>query len=222
MTVRRWQLAVLFAGLMAIPGTVRAQGFSGSVPATFSILNTSNAGLSGTLGAFSTTTIGTSTLVTSSLQFRLRSNDVYKLQASVGTLVGITAAAHSTTANAARDLTTGDIGFGITALDVSGANVVGGGGSPSRTDTIVNNSGNPNFSSPTWPTPSNGTVTYHATLHDIDSGATTIMTGDRISAGGDNSSTDNYVLVTVGAAILPQYFTAGAFSGTVTFTISAP
>ena len=42
-----------------------------------------------------------------------------------------------------------------------------------------------------------------------------------ISASGDNTSNDNYLLVTVGVATLPQYLTPAAFNGSVTFTISA-
>jgi hypothetical protein len=210
--------------LILVPGTLWAQtgGFSGAVPDTYSILNTSNATLSGTIGSFGTLTIGQSNLMTAYLDFRLRSNNPYQLTAQVGSLVNITANARSTTANAVRSITTGDIGFGIISIDKSGANVAGGGGNPIRTDTIVGSNTGPNFSSSSWPSVSNGVVSYHATLHDIDTGATQILTGDRISDSGDNSSSDNFLLVRVGVAVLPEYFASASFSGTVTFTIAHP
>jgi hypothetical protein len=211
---------LLIVMLILAPGTLWAQtgGFSGDVPATYSILNTTNGDLTGTLGSFGSLTIGKNSLMTSSLDFRLRSNEVYKLTAQVSVGAGITKGVRTAADNIARSIKTGDIGFGITAIDKSGANVVNGGASPTRTDTIT---ATPNFADdPTTPSHvAAGKATFAATLHDIDS-ETVILQGDRISAGGDNNSTDNYLQVTVKAAVLPEYFSSGSFSGTVTFTIA--
>jgi hypothetical protein len=212
--------------LTILPGIVLAQGtsgtgtFGGTIPTTFSIANTSNGSLAAALGTFSTLTIGAGTLnAPTALAFRLRSNATYKLTAQVGSLVGMvdgTASAAGTTLQAIK---TGDIGIGFrAAVDRSGASVVNGGGTPTRTDTIVSGfdvTGG-------WPSITNGhTPAFTKTLHDIFSTDTQILSGDRISASGDNISSDNFLTVTVGVATLPQYLTPGDFSGTVTFTIAS-
>jgi hypothetical protein len=211
--------------MMMVPAAVMAQGttgttgFSGTVPTVFTISDTSNASLAGGSTAWdfsSNMTIGkTGTLAQGSdLSFRLRSNADYQLQAQVGSLSGIADGTAATAGTTAHDLTLGDIGFGFTAaVDASGASVVG-----TRTDAIPSGydvSGG-------WATASNGRVSFTKTLHDIVSAPAQILTGNRISASGDNSSSDNFLLVKVGVAALPQYFTpATTFSGVVTFTISA-
>jgi hypothetical protein len=216
------------AALLAIsPAIVLAQGtggsgtFGGTVPTTFTITNITNGSLSAALGTFSTLTVGSGVLVSPTpLAFRLRSNAPYKLTAQVGSLVGFSDGTASAAGNTAQDIKTGDIGFGFTSsLDASGASVVGGGsGSITRTDTIVTgfdvHSG--------WPSVTDGhTPSFTKTLHDIFGSDTQILSGDRISASGDNSSSDNFLTVTMGLSTLPQYLTAATFSGTVTFTISS-
>jgi hypothetical protein len=212
--------------LTILPGVVLAQGtggtgtFGGTIPTTFSIANTSNGSLSTALGTFSTMTIGANTVAAPTpLAFRLRSNAAYKLTAQVGSLVGVTDGATSGASTTLQGIKTGDIGIGFTAsVDQSGASVSGGGGTPTRTDTIVSG-----FDVSTgWPTAVNGhTPSFAKTLHDIFASDTQILSGDRISANGDNSSSDNFLTITVGVAALPQYMTPGAFSGTVTLTIAA-
>lgn len=212
--------------LLLIPGAIFAQStsgsgtFSGSVPTVFNISNTSDANLSTILGDFSTLTIGKNVLNTPTpLAFRLRSNAAYKLSAQVGSLVGMTDAAAADASTTAQAIKTGDIGFGITAsIDQSGTAVVNGGVSPTRTDTIVTgydvHAG--------WPSSSNGHVSFSKTLHDLYGAPVQILSGDRISASGDNSSDNNYLTVTLGLATNPQYFTpAATVSGTVTLTIAA-
>jgi hypothetical protein len=219
-------LLCLTAALTILPGIVLAQGtngtgtFGGTVPTTFSIANTSNGSLATALGTFSTLTIGSDVLsAPTPLVFRLRSNAGYKLTAQVGSLVGMTDGAPSGVSNTLQAIKTGDIGFGFTsAVDRSGLSVVNGGASPTRTDSIVSG-----FDiTAGWPAVSTGhTPAFTKTLHDIFGADTQILSGDRISASGDNSSGDNFLTVTVGIATLPQYMTPGAFSGTVTFTIAA-
>jgi hypothetical protein len=218
MTNVRWQQLALIAAIALIPAAAQAQtgGFSGTVPETYTITDTSNGAFSGTFTAFNAA-IGSNTLATTSVQFRIRSNAAYQLDAQVGGLTNITAGTQAAADNSARSVKLGDVGFGITAYTgVAGAEVVNGGGSPTRTDTIP-----AAFDYRTaWPTPSNGAVTFTGTLNSITS-LTSIMTGDRISASGDNSSNDNFLQVTVGAAYLQKYFSPTTFTGTITFTLAA-
>jgi hypothetical protein len=225
--MKRTNILLPLAAVLAIlPGLALAQGtsgtgtFGGTVPTTFSIANVSNGSLATALGTFSTLTIGKNALSSPTpLAFRLRCNAGYKLTAQVGSLVGITDGAASGVSTTLQAVKTGDIGFGFTAaIDRSGLSVVGGGASPTRTDTIVSgfdvNAG--------WPAVTTGhTPAFTKTLHDIFAADTQILSGDRISASGDNASADNFLTVTVGLAVLPQYMTPGDFSGTVTFTIAA-
>jgi hypothetical protein len=214
------------AVLAALPGIALAQGttgtgtFGGTIPTTFSISNTSNGSLAGSLGTFNTLTIGQGVLSSPTpLTFRVRSNAGYKLTAQVGSLVGITDGPPSAVSTTLQAIKTGDIGIGFTSsIDRSGLSVVGGGASPTRTDTIV-----PGFDvTAGWPSVTGGhTPAFNRTLHDIFASDTQVLSGDRISASGDNSSSDNFLLLTVGVSTLPQYLTPAAFSGTVTFTIAA-
>ena len=213
-------LAAVLPGLVLAQGTSGTGTFGGTVPTTFSISSTSNGSLAAALGTFSTLTIGKNVLSSPTpLAFRLRCNATYKLTAQVGSLVGITDGAASGVSTTLQAIKTGDIGFGFTAaFDRSGLSVVGGGASPTRTDTIVSG-----FDvTAGWPAVSSGhTPAFTKTLHDIFATDTQVLSGDRISASGDNSSSDNFLLVTVGVSTLPQYLTPGDFSGTVTFTIAA-
>jgi hypothetical protein len=186
------------------------------VPTAFNISSVNNGSLSGAFGSFGTMAIGNGMLSTPSpVVFRLRSNAPYILTAQVGVLSGISDGEAGTDS---AGIKTGDIGFGFTAaIDQSGASVVGGGGSPSRMDTIT-----PGFDMRNgWPSASGGqTPVFTRTLHDIYGRNVQILSGPRISAKGDNGSDDNFITVTVGIAALPQYWNAGAFRGVVTFTIA--
>ncbi len=217
------QIAVALAflpGVLLAQGTTGSGTFGGTVPTAFSITNTSNGNLSDALGSFSTLTIGKGTLATpATLQLQLRSNYVYKLTANAAVTAGITDGTKTVASNTAKAITTGDIGVGFTAaIDASGASVVNGGASPTRTDTIVSGfdvTGG-------WPSVTNGrTPAFTKTLHDIYGSDVQILSGDRISASGDDSSSDNFLLLTMGIAAVPQYWTpSSGFSGTVTLTIA--
>ena len=61
---------------------------------------------------------------------------------------------------------------------------------------------------------------FPATLKNI-TGATQLLSGDRISASGDNSSLDNFLGVSLTFGYLPQYFTVASFSFVVTLTMAA-
>ena len=197
-------------------GSTGTATFGGTVPTAFNISNVTNGSLSGAFGAFGTMAIGNGTLSTPApVVFRLRSNAPYVLTAQVGSLVGIS---DDVAGTANSNIKTGDIGFGFTAaIDQSGQSVIGGGGAPTRTDTIA-----PGFDMRNgWPSASGGqTPNFTKTLHDIYGQDVQILSGPRISARGDNSSEDNFITITVGIAALPQYWNAGAFRGVVTFTIA--
>jgi len=213
--------------LVLVPGVLMAQSnsgtgsYSGTVPTTFTISNTSNGSLSGVLGNFGTLSMtNSSTLSTpTALTFRMRSNAAYKLTANASVTSGITDGTASAAGTTAQAIKTGDIGFGFTAaINQGGASVVGGGETPTRTDTIVSGYD----ASSGWASVTDGhTPSFSKTLHDIYGNDVQILSGDRISASGDNTSDDNFLTLTVGIATLPQYLTPGAFSGTVTFTIGA-
>ena len=152
----------------------------------------------------------------------LRSNAVYKLSAMVGAPTNMGTGITTVAGNTAAAIQLGDIAFGISAIDVSGASVVGGGtGTATRTDTIVNTvTTGPNFNY-TTATTTTGRMTFPATLHDITA-ATMLLSGDRISASGDNGSTDNFMGVSLKFGYVPQYFTPEtAFSFVVTLTIAS-
>jgi hypothetical protein len=206
--------------LALVPGVLAQStgSYGGIVPETYAITNTSNGALAGVLGNFSTLTIGSGTLATPTvLAFRLRSNAAYRLSANAAVTSGITDGVASGASTTAQAIKTGDIGFRFTAaIDQSGASVVNGGGTPTRTDTITTGY------AAAWPSVTDGhTPSFTKTLHDIYGSDIQILSGDRISASGDNSSSDNFLLVTVGIAALPQYLDTGTFSGTVTFTMAA-
>jgi hypothetical protein len=213
-------LFLVGAFLVVLPGTVRAQGvitFGGTVPAICWISDVGNGSLVGVLGDFNTMAVGKNVLkAPPPLSIRLRSNAPYKLMVQVSGLVGLADGLATPASLTAQGIKTGDIGFGITAVDVSLSRLVGGGTTPIRQDPIAAGfdvrSG--------WPRVSNGHTPHFAkTLHDIYGGDVQILSGSRISADGDNFSANNFMTVTVGLATLPQYLSAGSFSGVVTFTV---
>lgn len=228
--MRTVRFAVLVAvGLAAtqIPVYGQTVTFNGSVPATYSMTDGSNAAVAIADSTF-TGTIGQNTLIQATKVIRLRSNDVYKLSAAVGSLssIGTGVATVASTTNDAKAIQIGDIGFGISAIDATGASVVltvVGEAPAARTDLIaVTADTGPDFNY-IAKTAVDGRMTtnpFPATLHDITS-ATQILSGPRISASGDNSSTDNFLGVSLKFGYLPQYFTvASAFSFVVTLTMA--
>jgi hypothetical protein len=140
---------------------------------------------------------------------RLRSNKAYKVTAQASALSFTSPG----TTDGGNSLTLSDVGFGILSVSATGANVAAG-----HTDTVglgFDVSGG-------WPSVTNGvTPAFAKTLNDITT-ATQVISGSRVSARGNISTTDNFVQVTFGIATLPQYFTPNSsFSTTVTLTISS-
>jgi hypothetical protein len=203
-------LASAQIGFAQTTGTITV---SGTDPEAFSITNTSNAQLSATviLGTLNPATGGT--LSTGSTQIRLRSNKAYKLSAATTSLSFTSAGSN----DGGDPLALTDFGFGISSIDATGANVANSSG-----HTIVSlYDYDPRTVSVT-----NGLTPFvpstNGTLNDIAGSGAQILSGPRISALGNISTDNNFILVTLAVATLPQYFTPNqGFSTTVTLTIAS-
>jgi hypothetical protein len=199
--------------LLAVPAALAQTGtitITGAVPSAFSITSNTNAALSATVALGTLTPGNTNTLTTGTVVARLRSNVSYHLSAqAVNTGIGATA----------DDIQATDIGFGITAFSAAGADVIT---VPARTDAIVakwDYTGG-------FPAPVNGLSPFvtatKATLADI-SANTSVLSGPRISARGNDGTSDNFAQATFGVAVLPQYFTQNAsFQSVITLTMTTP
>jgi hypothetical protein len=202
-------LASAQIGFAQTTGTITV---SGTDPEAFSITNTSNAQLSATivLGTLSPATGGT--LINGTTQIRLRSNKEYKLTAQATALNFVGAGSD----DGGDPIALTDFGFGISSIDATGANVANSSG-----HTIVTlYDYDPRTVSVT-----NGLTPFvpatHGTLNDITS-STQILSGPRISAVGNISTDNNFILATLVVATLPQYFTPNtSFSTTITLTIAS-
>lgn len=189
---------------------------TGTNPTAVSATNTSDSNLSSTIALGTLNPATGSALASGTVQVRLRSNKAYTLSAQATALNFSSPGA----ADGGSAISMDDIGFGITAVDATGTNVATG-----HTDTIV--AGAPSFDYRSgWPAVSNGLTPFvagtNATLNSI-SANTQVLSGSRISAKGNISTNNNFVLVTFGLATLPQYFTPNSgFSSTITLTIAAP
>lgn len=210
--------------LMFAAGSASAQSSGGgsgqgSDPPVFFLTNTSNGTLSANWDFGAVTPTSSSTLVTRNVTMRLRSNAAYKLSAAAGTLQ-FTGAGADDNGDA---LTLDDIGFGITATTLTGANVANTG---SRTDAIVQgfdySGGFPSITNGLTPFKGAADASHTGNLNDITGAGLQILSGGRISAEGDVSSSDNFISVTVSVALLPQFFTPNTtFSSAITLTIAA-
>ena len=188
----------------------------GTIPEAFSILDTANNSVGYTDNIVFGTAVGSGTVSELTRQIRIRGNAAYKLSAQVTAHTNIAAGASSVEGTTARVVNLGDIGWGISNLDQSGNSVVHGGASPTRSDSIA-----PGFA---WskPTATGGRIAWTTkTLNDILSGPVQILSGERISASGDNSSGNNFLLVDLKAGYAPEYFTPGDFTVVVTLTIAS-
>jgi len=206
----------LIPALLAFNALAQSTGtitITGTDPEASSITNTSDATLSSTVALGTLTPQSGSTLTSSAVSLRLRSNKAYKLSAQTSAISFTGAGA----ADGGSPIALSDIGFGVTAIDASGANVATG-----HSDTVA---GTFDYRGG-YPAVTNGLTPFtagtNATLNDITSN-TQVLNGTRISGKGNISTNNNFVLVTLGLATLPQYFTpATSFSTTVTLTIATP
>jgi len=215
--------AVLFAGIAfflytqtCLAQTTGTLTVTGTNPTSVSATNTSDSNISATIALGTLTPATGSSLVSGSVQVRLRSNKAYTLSAQATALNFSSPGA----ADGGNAISADDIGFGVTAIDATGANVA-----TAHTDTIVG--GTPSFDYRSgWPAVANGLTPFvagtNATLNNI-SANTQVLSGSRISSKGNISTNNNFVLVTFGIATLPQYFTPNSgFSSTITLTVAAP
>lgn len=215
----------MLAFLLSVPQLALAQSsgsvtLTGTIPEAFSLTDVSNTNLSSTitLGTLIPGTGGAPSQGT--VTVRVRSNKAYKLLAQATSLSFSSPGAD----DGGVSLASSDIGFGVTGLDATGANVAN---SATRTDTLVGKYNYTGSGFNGFPSSSNGLTPFlagtHGTLNDIDDGlAVQLLSGPRISSRGDRSTSDNFLLVSFGVGVLPQYFTPNSqFSTTVTVTIQS-
>jgi hypothetical protein len=203
-------LLVTAAALAQTSGTVT---LTGTIPDAVSITNSSDTALSTTvtLGVLVATN-NTALVAITPVDVHVRSNKQYKLNASMV----FTNAGNGTVAGGDSIAAT-DIGFGITAVSATGANVAAG-----HTDTLTTK-----FDYTTTPMSAlpnaTGTTPFVAgtngTLNDIST-STQVVQGTRISRKGNIITPDNYLKLTFGVATLPQYFTpTTGFQAVITLTV---
>lgn len=213
------KLTVMLMGILALASVAGAQTtgtitVSGTNPAACSITDATNGTVSATiaLGNLDPATGGSLTAGTTSV--RLRSNKAYTLSAQATSLSFLDLGS----TDGGTTIAATDIGFGITAAALSGANVANDG---SRTDAVVSKF---DYIAGGWPSVSNGlTPSFTGTLNDISGAGAQILSGGRISTKGNISTNNNFILITLGVATLPQYFTPNtSFSSTITLTLATP
>lgn len=202
--------AVLMLATAALAQTTGTITVSGSNPETFSLTNTSGGTLTSTIALGALTPGNTNTLTTGTADVRVRSNKKYNITAEASALV--TTGLGLVEGGDTIALT--DIGFGITAMTLTGVNVADSG---TRADAPV-----AGFSVASWPTPVNGlTPAFGKTLNDIAT-PTQILAGPRISKKGNLITDNNFISITFGVATLPQFHTPNTgFSSIITLTIAS-
>ncbi len=227
--IASWKTISLIAFLSAIPVLVRAQttgtiGVSGSVGAVLKLTSGGAATLAGNVGGGVTAQSAADAALATVVNFGevgpgnsstyVCFNQPLFLRSNVGASVkgAVTAAAFGA---GAGDLQKSDIGIGLQGLAVSGPNA------DISTTTIV-----AAFTADPCAAPvAGGVPTFSRTLNDLATAipGTTLMsaTGPWALRGSFNSPS-NRVLVSLRLAIVPQAFTAGTFSATLTLTMTAP
>ena len=205
------------SGLAAVAAFAQTTGsitVIGSIPDSISMTNVSNSPLTATTSLGALVAANSSTLATlgSGVDVRIRSNKQFKLSA-----VAVFTNSGAGLDDGGTPITPADIGFGITAKDVTGANVVTARG----LDAI---SGKFDYISTTFGSlpVNNGKTPFvpgtNGTLSDLASSAQ-LMTGNRISKLGNIQSDDNFMKLSFNVATLPQYFSpTTAFSAVITLT----
>jgi hypothetical protein len=222
------QLAFLTTVLAVAAGTASAQStgtvtINGSVAKSASIRwwsftalntetgtnspNTQNSPLLFTLNVGDVSPANANNYAGGKVKVILRTNAAYALSAQVTASSGFGAAS--------GDLRLSDVGFGLANLANSGALVFG---DPATNSVIAGSFGNdPSAAAKN----ADGVPTFPTSLSNVSS-ATQVLSGPRISKGGDVGSPNNGLLVDTVYAIGPQYFTPTTFSATVTYTITTP
>ncbi len=214
-TMRQTAVCMLVVLTMTSVGFAQTSGtitVTGTTPEAFSITNDTDGALTSTIVLGTLTPAAGGVLTEGTAPVRLRSNKKYQLTAQASALNFSNAG----TADGGNSMALTDIGFGIKSIDATangGGNVATG-----HVDTI----GTGFDVVGGWPAVTNGlTPAFNKTLNDITS-PTQVVSGTRVSARGNLSTNNNFVLVTFGIAALPQYFTPNTgFSTTITLTISS-
>lgn len=146
-----------------------------------------------------------SPFMTATVPVRMRSNASYQVLAfRNGTL----------NATGAGDFKASDVGIGLINVTRTGTGLNAAG-----TDT-------PNGfqNDPASATVTNGQPAYSKTLADIGTATSgdLLLSGDRISNGGDNTSTNNFNTAQIKLAVKPQYYTPGTYTETLKVYIVTP
>ncbi|CAN5409387.1 hypothetical protein BH10ACI3_BH10ACI3_12240 [soil metagenome] len=189
-------LDISSGGVPSISGTL-----SGYVTGSSSVLNN----LTVTVNFGEVSPLNTSNIVKVTVPVAVRSNQAYKV---VATVTG------GTNANAQAIQRT-DIGFGITNWRAMGSNSRVCTNSSHIFYTPFNNDPSTNVT-----TNATGRVVYTSDLSDIGSSAT-ILSGPRLSNGNNNrQNNDGYIFDAI-FTLTPQFFATGSTTAVLTLTISA-
>lgn len=213
--MKKWTIPILFCVIsLASLGSAAAQTLdisSGGAPSISGSLNGSITGSSSVLNNLSVTInfgelspANTNSIVKVNIPITVRSNQAYKVTASV---------TGSTNANAQAIQRT-DIGFGLRNFRAMG--------SSSRVCALPHIFYPPFDNDPatTFSINAAGRVAYPSSLGSM-TGATTILSGPRLSNGGASRATDDGYIFDAILAITPQFFAPGSTTATITFTISS-
>lgn len=206
-------LPLIFTSLMCL-GSVSAQALDissggaptitgasgGSVTGSSSVLND----LSVTINFGEISPSNTNSIVKVTVPIAVRSNGPYKVT------VSYTGATNVNT----NALQNSDIGFGINNWRAMGANSRVCSASP---HLIYSPFSNDPSSSITLT--SAGRAQYVSDLGDVTTN-TTILSGPRLSTGGNARDTDDGYIFNAVFVVTPQFYAAGITSATLTFTIS--
>ncbi|MEQ1921071.1 MAG: hypothetical protein ABL952_01055 [Pyrinomonadaceae bacterium] len=190
-------LDISSGGAPTITGAV-----GGSVTGSASVLN--NLVVTINFGEISPS--NTNSIVKVTVPITVRSNQAYKVTATYSGAINANAQA----------LQKSDIGFGLRNWRAMGSN-----------SRVCNNSSHIFYSpfsndpaSSVSINPTTGRVQYVSDLADVTTN-TTILSGPRLSNGGNARATNDGYIFDAIFTITPQFYAAGTTSATITFTISA-
>lgn len=204
------------SGTVAVSGTVTpfvkltsggAATLSGSSGGGVTTQSASDATLATVLNFGDVGPGNTSTYVCFTQPLFLRSNVTASLKAAVTA---------SSFGAGAGDLKASNIGIGVRNLAAGGANA-----DISNTTIVAAFSADPCAA----PVDANGIPTFSATLNSLATvapGTTLISTTSPWSLRGSQNAASNRARVDLKLAIVPQAFTVGTFSATITLTITSP
>lgn len=174
---------------------------SGSVSGSSSVLNN----LSVTVNFGEVSPLNTNNIVKVVVPIAIRSNQPYRVTASLTSSVNANPQA----------VQTADIGFGIRNFRAMGSNSR----VCTRSSHLIYSPFN-NDPSTGVTINASGRAAYPSDLSDIV-GSTTVLTGPRLSNGGASRATNDGYIFDAILAITPQFYAAGTTTAVITFTISS-